>query len=204
MKKEMVMPSNGEEMHDEQKLEEVVAKPDPQAEQNQPEAVETVIDLEDQLAAETRKAEEYLNLLRRTQADFVNYRRRALQEQAEGRIAAQGALLSHLLPMLDDFDRALTAVPDDLANHPWVGGILLISKRLMTELEQLGVRQIGAPGQHFDPRWHEAIMTQERSDIADGSILTVARPGYVLGDRVIRPAQVIVAVAPSANVDTDE
>src|SRR5437660_8700557 len=72
-----------------------------------------------ELSAERQKAEEYLDLLRRTQADFVNYRRRMSQEQAEGRIAAQSALLSHLLPVLDDLGRALGAAPPELATHPW-------------------------------------------------------------------------------------
>jgi molecular chaperone GrpE len=67
-----------------------------------------------------------------------------------------------------------------------------------TLLDQLGVRQIGTPGEAFDPRWHEAITTEARADVPEGTILRVAQPGYVLGERVIRPAQVSVARAPSA------
>ncbi len=92
------------------------------------------------LPVEQQKAEECLDLLRRTQADFVNYRRRMSQEQAEGRIAAQSALLSQLLPVLDDFGRALLAAPVELATHPWVQGLLLVARRLTTLLDQLGVR----------------------------------------------------------------
>ena len=152
---------------------------------------------EQQLSEEQQKTEECLDLLRRTQADFVHYRRRMSQEQAEGRIAAQIALLSRLLPVLDDFGRALGAAPPELATHPWVQGLFLVARRLTTVLDQLGVQQIGAPGEPFDPRWHEAITTEARADVPEGTILQVAQPGYVLGERVIRPAQVVVARAPS-------
>ena len=139
-----------------------------------------------------------MDLLRRTQADFVNYRRRMNQEQAEGRIAAQSALLSQVLPVLDDLRRALSEVPPELANHPWVQGVSLVARQIATLFEQLGVRQIGAPGERFDPRWHEAITTEMRSDVPEGTVLRVARPGYVIGERIIRPAQVVVARAPAA------
>src|SRR5579864_7881568 len=135
---------------------------------------------EQRLPAEQLKTEECLDLLRRTQADFVNYRRRMSQEQAEGRIAAQIALLSRLLPVLDDLGRALGAVPPELATHPWVQGLLLVERRLTTQLDQLGVRQIGTPGEPFDPRWHEAITTEARADVPEGTILQIAQLGYTL------------------------
>ncbi len=144
---------------------------------------------------EQQSTEECMELLRRTQADFVNYRRRMSQEQAEGRITAQIALLSRLLPALDDLGRALGTAPPELATNPWGQGLLLVARRLTTLLDQLGVRQIGAPGEPFDPYLHEAISTEARSDVPEGTILRVAGPGYVLGDRVIRPAQVTVARA---------
>ncbi len=153
--------------------------------------------VEQQLTAEQQKTEECLDLLRRTQADFVNYRRRMSQEHAEGRIAAQSALLSQLLPVLDDLGRALAAAPPELATHPWVQGLFLVARRLTTLLDQLGVRQIGVAGEPFDPHRHEAITTEARADVPEGTILHVDRPGYALGERVIRPAQVIVARAPS-------
>ncbi|MBV9019443.1 MAG: nucleotide exchange factor GrpE [Chloroflexi bacterium] len=153
--------------------------------------------LQQQLAVEQQKAEEYLDLLRRTQADFVNYRRRVSQEQAEERIATQSELLSHLLPVLDDLGRALAVAPADLATHPWVQGLLLVARRLTVQLEQLGVRQIGASGEPFNPRWHEAVATEARADVPEETILQVVQPGYALGERIIRPAQVIVASPPS-------
>ncbi len=151
---------------------------------------------EQQLAEEQRKADEYLDLLRRSQADFINYKRRASQEQGEARIVGQMEVLTQLLPVLDDLGRALRSTPSELNATPWVQGLILISKRLIVALEQIGVRQIGKPGDPFDPRWHEAVTLETRNDVPEGTILTVTRPGYALGERVLRPAQVIVSSAP--------
>jgi molecular chaperone GrpE len=182
IEKEGAMQQNGQEQ---------------QEREGEPHAAMVSAQGEQRLSEEQQKAEECLDLLRQTQADFVNYRRRMSQEQAEGRIAAQIALLSRLLPVLDDLGRALRAVPPELATYPWVQGLFLVARRLTTQLDQLGVLQIGAPGEPFDPRWHEAITTEARADVPEGTILDVVQPGYVLGERVIRPAQVSVARASS-------
>jgi molecular chaperone GrpE len=159
---------------------------------DQPE-VEPASELQRQLEAEQARADECLNLLQRTQADFINYKRRTAQEQNEGRTAAQAAILAQILPVLDDLGRAIQSIPPELRNNSWVQGILLVAKRLSDVLEQSGVRQIGQPGEKFDPHWHEAISKETRSDVPEGSILQVYQPGYVLGDRIVRPAQVAVA-----------
>jgi molecular chaperone GrpE len=188
------MQRNGQEERDRERLPEIGEGP----ERREPDS--SAVDptqIEQRLAGERQRAEECLDLLRRTQADFVNYRRRMGQEQAEVRVAAQSALLSQLLPVLDDFGRALAAAPPDLAAHPWVQGLSLVARRLTTQLSQLGVRPIGKPGEQFDPRLHEAITTEERADVPEGTILNVTQPGYALGERVIRPAQVVVARASS-------
>src|SRR5438270_2760268 len=192
--KEGAMQQNGQEQQDQKRVQQTAQQPEREGEQN---AATVTGQLEQRLSAEQQKAEECLDLLQRIQADFVNYRRRMSQEQAEARIAAQSALLSQLLPVLDDLGRALGAAPPQLATHPWVQGLYLVSRRLTTVLSQLGVRQIGAPGERFDPRWHEAITTEARADVPEGTILHVAQPGYAVGERVIRPAQVSVASTPS-------
>jgi molecular chaperone GrpE len=156
---------------------------------------------EQQLTPEQQKADEYLNLLQRTQADFINYRRRVGQELAEARVAAQSELLSQLLPALDDLGRALGTVPSEMASDPWVQGLFLMARRLTGLLDQLGVQQIGAVGEPFDPRWHQAITTEARTDMPEGTILQVAQPGYMLGDRIVRPAQVVVTSTSSARSD---
>jgi len=197
--KESAMQQNGEEQQESRRLQETVEQPERESEPN---SAPVSTQEEQQLTPEQQKAEEYLDLLRRTQADFVNYRHRINQEQAEGRIAAQSNLLSQLLPVLDDFGRALGTIPPELATHPWVQGLFLIARRFTTLLEQLGVQRIGTPGEPFDPHQHEAITTETRADVPEGTILHVTQPGYTLGERVIRPAQVSVANTTSSISDT--
>jgi molecular chaperone GrpE len=186
------MQQNGQEPPERRSLPQAVEPPESE---DEPTILSASAEGE-QLLAERQKAEEYLDLLRRTQADFINYRRRASQKHEEIRLAAQCEILARLLPILDDFGRALGATPPELAKHPWAQGLFLIARRLTTVLDQLGVRQLGTPGEPFDPRWQEAITTEERADVPEGTILQVLQPGYALGERVIRPAQVIVASAP--------
>jgi molecular chaperone GrpE len=167
------------------------------AQQNQSQT-ESVAQLQQQLQDEHNKSEEYLDLLRRSQADFINYRRRMTQEQDENRASAQISVLQQILPVIDDLDRALSVVPPELTDNPWVQGVVLATRRIDSTLERLGVREIGKPGEQFDPRWMEALASELKSGVPEGTILTVARPGFALGDRLIRPAQVIVAAAASA------
>ena len=187
------MQRDGEVQQKNAQLQEHTGQP---AQGVEPNRAGTSMQTEHQLAVERQKAEEYLDLLRQTQADFVNYRRRISQEQTEERTKVQLAVLRDLVPVLDDFRRAMERVPQELAHHPWVEGMLLVNRKLLALLEQLGVRAIGAPGEPFDPRWHEAVGAEERSEMPEGTILRVARPGYVLKEHVLRPAQVIVATAP--------
>ncbi|HLW00429.1 MAG TPA: nucleotide exchange factor GrpE [Ktedonobacterales bacterium] len=154
------------------------------------------LSLEQQLADARQQRQECFDALLRSQADFLNYKRRALQDQAEARVAAQQELLEKLLPALDDLGRALEAAPAELAEQPWVQGLHLVARHLAMTLQQLGVRQIGSPGEAFDPHRHEAVMTERRADLPEGTVIEVTRPGYALGDRVLRPSQVIVAAAP--------
>jgi molecular chaperone GrpE len=191
------MQQNGQEQQERSHLQQTAGQPEQEGEPNSA----TPAQLEQQLTTEQQKVRECQDLLLRAQADFANYRRRMSQEQVEGRSAAQSALLSQILPVLDDLERALEAAPPELATHPWAQGLFLVARRLTTLLNQLGVRQIGTPGESFDPRWHEAITTEARADVPEGTILHVSRPGYAQGERMIRPAQVSVAGSPSPKSD---
>ena len=195
------MQQNEREQQEFQEQQQGTAQSDQSGEGN---AATATSPCEQQLAAEQQKAKEYLDLLQRTQADFINYRRRTAQEQTEVRVAAQSELLSQFLPVLDDLGRALESAPQDLSTHPWVQGLFLVARRLTTLLDQLGVTQIGKPGERFDPHFHEAIATVARADVSEGTILQVSQPGYCMNGRVIRPAQVVVAGKPSSEQDTSE
>ena len=152
--------------------------------------------LSDTLRAELedaiRQAEEYLRLAQRTQADFVNYRRRTEEERARQAREANLALVMRLLPVLDDFERARAgATPADLESA-WGKGVELVERNLRGVLASEGVERIEVKGP-FDPHEHEAISYLPMPNTAEGQIIEVVRPGYRKGERVIRPAQVVVA-----------
>jgi len=140
-----------------------------------------------------RKSETYLDLAQRAQADFVNYKRRTAQELEQKIRDANASLLTHVLPVLDDLDLALANVPPDIAEHSWPQGITLIGQKLGNLLTQQGLEPIGAEGDLFDPRIHEAVAYEEHPTYDEGQVANVYRTGYRLRDRVLRPAQVVVA-----------
>lgn len=153
--------------------------------------------LEAQLAEAEQKAAEYLDGLQRSQASFANYRKRTEAEQVSWRSVANAALLSRFLPVLDDFERAFQALPKDFAGHPWLEGITLIQRKIAGVLEAENVKPIEVqPGDAFDPLYHQAILYQEVPGFEDGQIVAEVERGYILGERVLRPASVVVAKVP--------
>jgi molecular chaperone GrpE len=150
---------------------------------------EGVASLQKALAEEKEKAEKYLANWQRAQADFVNFKRRTEQERAEVNSFANSTLILNLLPALDDLERALEHVNEDVEGSPWVDGIKLIYKKLQTTLEAQGLAEIDAEGKDFDPNFHEAVMCV---DGEDDKVIEVIQKGYKYRDRVIRPAKVKV------------
>ena len=144
---------------------------------------------EAQLEEEKKKAETYLANWQRAAADFQNYKRRTDQERDELGRLANAALVINILPILDDMERALTSVDARLAGLTWIDGIRLIYRKFQAVLEASGVREIKAEGEDFDPRFHEAVMYGEGEE---GKVISEVQKGYMLGDRVIRPAAVVV------------
>jgi len=140
-----------------------------------------------------RKSEAYLDLAQRTQADFANYKRRTAQELEQKIRDANGGLLTQLLPVIDDLRRALANVPADLADQAWPQGIALIGQKLENILQKQGLEQIGGEGDRFDPHIHEAVAYEEHPVYDEGQVASVYSIGYRLNDRVLRPAQVVVA-----------
>jgi molecular chaperone GrpE len=138
--------------------------------------------------------DEYLAALQRERAEFVNFKRRTAEErQAMIGLAGEG-LISKVIALADDFDRAIEARPAAIADDPWVEGIAAIDRKLRQLLESEGVSPIEAlPGMPFDPREHEAVASIPGSGHPDGSIAGELRRGYRLRDRVLRPALVAVA-----------
>jgi molecular chaperone GrpE len=145
--------------------------------------------LQKALAEEKEKAEKYLANWQRTQADLVNFKRRTEQERAEVNNFANSTLILNLLPVLDDLERALEHVNEDIEGSPWVDGIKLIYKKLKTTLEAQGLAEIEADGADFDPNFHDAVMCVEGED---DKVIEVIQKGYKFRDRMIRPAKVKV------------
>jgi molecular chaperone GrpE len=157
------------------------------------EAVEEV----DELAQAKAEAAEYLDQLQRTQAEFANYKKRIEREREEFVSLANAALISRLLPILDDCKRALQTVPDNLRGLTWVEGIALIERRLQMTLEQEGLSEIGAVGNTFDPELHHAVVSQETTEHKEGEIIGELQKGYKLHDKLLRPSMVRVAAKPA-------
>jgi len=141
-----------------------------------------------------RTTDEYLSALQRERAEFQNFKRRTSEERMRDLGLAGEDLIRKVLAVADDFDRAIEARPESIADDPWFQGIAAIDRKLRLLLDSEGVTTIDAsPGRDFDPREHEAIANVPGSGRAEGEIVDVVRRGYKLRDRIIRPALVAVA-----------
>jgi molecular chaperone GrpE len=155
-----------------------------------PDTSRALEELEEQLAKAQSESAEYKDGWQRSVADFQNYRRRVEAEKAETYQTAVGNIIKRYLPILDDMERALAARPADLA---WVDGVELIYRKLQSILEAEGLKRIEAVGQMFNPNFHEAILQEPAEGVESGRVIAVVQNGYMLGEWVIRPAQVRVA-----------
>jgi len=145
--------------------------------------------LKQALAEDKEKVESYLANWQRAQADLENYRKRSEQEKEEISKFANSVLMISLLPVLDDFERAFTSIPPNLAGLSWVDGIKLIERKLQANLESQGLSPIKAVGKPFDPNFHEAAMHGKGEE---GIVIAELQKGYKFRDRVIRPSMVVV------------
>jgi molecular chaperone GrpE len=146
--------------------------------------------LSERLAAAEVQRDEYLNDAKRVAAEFDNYRKRAARDQESLVGRAHERLVKELLPVLDDLERALEAAAEH-EEAKLEEGVRLVERQLRAVLEREGLVEIDTNGT-FDPHVHEALLTQP-SEARDGSILQVIQKGYRLGDRVVRPARVVIA-----------
>lgn len=143
------------------------------------------------------KVDEYVGALQRERAEFTNYKRRVGEEQQAARGLAAEFLITKVLGIADDFDRAIENRPAALEADAWADGVAAIDRKLRTLLEGEGVTAIeAAPGTPFDPRQHEAVTTVPGTGRPENEIVGEIRRGYRLGNRVIRPSLVAVAAAP--------
>jgi molecular chaperone GrpE len=160
--------------------------PDEGVEESEPEAPAP-----DPLAVVAAERDEFLALAQRVQADFENYRKRAMREQERLVAHAHERLVRELLPILDDLERALEAA-ERHEEAQLVEGVKLVEQSLRRALTREGLAEIDTEGA-FDPHVHEALLTQPGAGAESGTVLEVVQRGYRVGERVVRPAKVIVA-----------
>jgi len=163
--------------------------------------VETEAELEAQ-AEEKLDPQEVIARLKdqilRLHAEFDNYRKRTEREMASFRKYAQENLIKDLLPQVDNLERALQHSREAGPDEALVSGLEMTLKGLMDTLAKLGLSRVEAEGQPFDPDLHEAVMCQEDLDHEENTVLQQTQTGYLLHDRLIRPAMVIVSQRPEA------
>lgn len=150
-----------------------------------------VAELQARLAKAEAEAAEHKDQWLRAAADYKNFKRRVEIERSELIRSASSALVLKLLPVMDDFERAIANIPPEIAESAWWGGTQLIAQKLRTILESEGVKEIAALGEEFDPNQHEAVLYEE-AEGQDGKVVAELQKGYKLGDRVLRPSMVKV------------
>jgi|SRR3990170_3580433 len=152
-----------------------------------------LITLQEKLAEAEAKAAEHLDGWQRAQAEFANYKKRQAGQQEQQAAELRGRVIKHFLDLVDDLERALKNHPQQGDGAAWAEGIEIIYKKLQSYLGNEGLTRIDPLGEVFDPNLHEAVTQEESSDHESGVIIEVLRPGYMLGERVLRPAAVKVA-----------
>jgi molecular chaperone GrpE len=146
-------------------------------------------ELKKALAEEKNCSEANLSGWQRAQADFTNYKRFVEQDKAETCKYANAGLLAAILPVLDDYERALASIPEEAAGQKWIEGFYLIQRKFKDTLLKQGVTQIQALGMEFDPHIMDALgCVKGKKDI----VVQEVERGYKLQDKIIRPARVIV------------
>jgi molecular chaperone GrpE len=143
-----------------------------------------------------QERDEFRGLLQRTRADFENYQKRMQRDLAQEQRFWHGALALDVLPILDNFERAVAAAKQSGETGPLVQGVAMIQTQILDALRRHGITPIEAQNQPFDPALHQAVMQQPFAEVPINTVLQVLEQGFMIHDRVLRPARVIVSKAP--------
>jgi molecular chaperone GrpE len=160
-------------------------------------ASQPAADLQKLLETKTKEAADLLDQLRRLAAEYSNYQKRIERHMQDEKALAVRGLVLDLLPVLDNFDRALAAAGDPANTKPVIEGMTLAHTQLMTALAKHGVTPVEAAGQTFDPEHHEAIVCLPSDEHCQGKVIEQMQRGYQLHGRTIRPARVAVSGGPA-------
>jgi|SRR6185436_8433174 len=176
--------------HPEQEADEIQAEEAVATPENGEQLAAEVEALKKQLGEAQAQISEYKDSWLRSQAEFQNYKKRLDRDNEMMYASMKGDIIKKVLPALDDLERAMQNRPVDDA---WANGIELIARKLQNLLAAEGLKKIEAVGLEFNPSFHEAISHEPSDDVPSGHVIAVAQNGYILGERVIRPALVRVA-----------
>ncbi len=149
--------------------------------------------LEELLQAAQEEAAANLDSYLRAQAELANARKRFEKQRALAYVNANAQLVRELLPVLDDYERALSTVPENIQEDAWYEGIELVYRKMQGVLDNLNVNEIAAAGEPFDPHFHDALGQEPSDDVESGMVTRVMQKGYQIGDMVVRPSLVFVA-----------
>lgn len=169
---------------------ETAVSPEPPAPDSEEAAEPTCEEL---LAAAQAEATKNLDGWMRSQAEFANARKRMDKQRIDIQIRATTDMVTRLLPVIDDFERAFANVPAAISEDSWFEGIEMVNRKVLGILESLNVQAIEAVGKEFDPNLHEAIMQDDSEEYDSGIVTEEMQKGYKIGDRIIRPSLVKVA-----------
>lgn len=156
--------------------------------------------VEERLTKAEEDSQRYLDNWRRAEADLQNVKRRAEHERSESARYAGASLIINILPIVDDFERAFQSLDGHVANMTWFDGVRLIYRKLLALLESAGVQPIKTEGETFDPQFHEAVAHAEGEE---NKVISEVQRGYLLHDRVLRPAMVVVGKGGEAKKETE-
>ena len=189
---------NNKDLNPEETLEETLEEAlEEQNEVVEGEIIEVSTEDREALAAELSKvrseAAEYLEGWQRARAEFANYKKRVERDQALVYQNAASSVIRRYVEVIDDLERALKNRPQKGEGLAWAGGIELIYRKFLAILESEGVTQTDPTGEMFDPNLHEAVTSEDSPDHESGQIIEVLQKGYMIRDRVLRPATVRVA-----------
>lgn len=163
------------------------------------EQAEEVTALRSQVQELQAKADEWLDQYRRSVAEFANYRKRQERDREQQRVAVEVDVVRRLFPIIDDLELALSHLPDGLNAKAWTEGLVLILRKMQDVLSEYGMERIEALGKPFDPNYHEAVLQESNNDYPAGAVMEELRPGYRIGDQVVRATQVKVSGGPPGN-----
>jgi len=168
----------------------------PEAEVEEQAEVQVEEDLDALLADTQRERDEYLDLAKRTKADFENFRKRMAAEVQAAGARGKAEVIREVVPVLDDLERAIQAAgldPEGDSEDGLAHGVLLVFRSLRDSLVRNGVEAVDPKGEKFDPMAHEALSTLPAEEVESGVVVEVMQKGYRLGEQLIRPARVVVS-----------